>query len=100
MIYNQDDDTLSEDIIRKIDFHYSGNMKAWVQSGGKIEYPKNIKFQVHTVLYNWKKVQFQYLVQKNIFAISKMTKKINFCTRKKFKTTTNAIFGLKKQDFW
>ena len=26
--------------------------------------------------------------------------KINFCTRKKFKTTKNAIFGLKKQDFW
>ena len=27
--------------------------------------------------------------------------RINFCTRKKFKTTKNAIFGLKKkQDFW
>ena len=32
--------------------------------------------------------------KKALFAFSKMAKKINFCTRKKFKTTKNAIFGL------
>ena len=39
-----------------------------------------------------KKLQFQKC-KKTLFAISKMAK-INFCTRKQFKTTKNAIFGL------
>ena len=38
-------------------------------------------------------------VQKNIICNFKNGKKSFFCTRKKFKTTKNAIFGLKKQDF-
>ena len=45
--YNQDDAAIPEDIINDSkNYHYSGNIKAWVQSGGKIEYPKNINFQV------------------------------------------------------
>ena len=41
-------------------------------------------------------------VQKNIICHFQKWQKINFCTRKKFKITKNAIFGLKKktQDFW
>ena len=38
-------------------------------------------------------------VQKSIIFIFKNGKKIHFCTRKKFKTTKNAIFGLKKTGF-
>ena len=33
-------------------------------------------------------------VQKHIFLQFQKWQKINFCTRKKFKTTKNAIFGL------
>ena len=40
-----------------------------------------------------KRVQFQKY-KNTLFAISKMAKKINFCTRKMFKTSINAFFGL------
>ena len=46
-----------------------------------------------------KEMQFQS-AKKHYLHFQKW-QKINFCTRKKFKITKNAIFGLKKkQDFW
>ena len=47
----QDDAAIPEDIvIDSKNYYYLGNIKAWIQSGGKIEYPKNINYQV---ILNW-----------------------------------------------
>ena len=43
----QDDAAIPEDIvIDSKNYYYLGNIKAWIQSGGKIEYPKIINYQV------------------------------------------------------
>ena len=51
MISHNDDAVIPEDIVNDSKNYYYLDLKyyaldAWVQLGGKIEYPKNIKFQV------------------------------------------------------
>ena len=58
-----------------------------------------LKATIHSALKLGKKCNFKS-TKKHHLHFQKW-QKINFCTRKKFRTTKNAIFGLKKkQDFW